>query len=280
MATQFLRNTRATLEVTFSAGNADADVDVTVRGENGTTVTSGVASATGGGHYTFPVNPLSQLNRLDVEWAGEWGGVAQSIVTEAEVVSAHLFTLAEARAYRDQQLADDVTYPDDDIRHARDRITDAFQVVCGVAFFPRYEREVVDGRGGRRIWLPHKRPLSLISATVDGVTLSSPELSEVILFRTGRIERTAGWTSGYQNVVIEYERGYRRIPEEVRRAALALVHYELVSSEITDRMVSFANELGTVRLSTPGRYTPTGIPLVDSVLWRYDERDRELVAIR
>lgn len=97
--------------------------------------------------------------------------------------------------------------------------------------------------------------------------------------------RAAGWggtagIGGYQNVVVEWERGFSVTPEPIKRAALALAHYELISSEITDRMVSFANELGTVRLSTPGKWTPTGIPLVDATLMRYDKRDTVLTAVR
>lgn len=281
MATQFLKNTRVTLSETFSAGVADGTVTVVATDEAGTVVATGNAASVGLGVYTFALGPFTTLMRVVAKWSGTWGGVAQSLETEAEVVSAHLFTIAEARAYRDKQLNDTVAYPDSDIREARDRITDDFQVDCGVPFFPRYEREVLTVTSAGTLWLPWKRPLSLISITVDGVALTAGELAAVVPEPTGRLTRTGGWTStSPQSVVAEWVRGHRKVPTPIKRAALALAHYELIGSEITDRMVSFANELGTVRLSTPGRKTPTGIPIVDATLYNYDERETAMVAVR
>lgn len=277
-----LRNTQAVLDVVVSAGDATGTVTATVKDENGTTVSSGNASlvAPSTGHYQFTLAPQAALKRITTFWTGVWNGVSQTVETYDEVIGGHLFTIAQARTFNHGQMASTTDYPDDDIREARDRIFDAFQVCCGVPFFPRYEREVLDGTGRRRVWLPHKRPLAMISATVDGVALTGPELAAVQLYVTGRIERDAMWSKGLQNVVVEWERGYRRPPLEITRAARALATYEVVSSEITDRMVSVANELGTVRLSIPGRNHPTGIPLIDAALYRYDERDTNFVAIR
>jgi hypothetical protein len=74
-------------------------------------------------------------------------------------------------------------------------------------------------------------------------------------------------------VVVAYEYGWPTPPADVSRAAMILARYELVSSDISDRMVSFSNDLGEVRLSVPGNKYPTGIPIVDATLARYDETD-------
>jgi hypothetical protein len=275
MAELILKNTRATLEMVFSAGNADAAVTVTVTGADGASIQSGSASALGGGDYTFGLNPLSELNSLTVAWSGTWSGVAQSITAYADVVGANLFSLADLRAFGDKQLANITTYPDETLRESREQITDDFEDICQCSFIPRYGRDVLDGTGNCRIWLTHKRVRRIISASVDGVALS--DLTILKPYPTGRLERTTGtWGSGVlnsQNVVVAYEYGWPSPPAGISRAAKTLARYELVSSDISDRMVSFSNDLGEVRLSVPGNKYPTGIPIVDATLARYDETD-------
>lgn len=275
MANQFLRNTEAVLSITFSSGAADGDVIVTVTSEQGTLVETGTAipDLVTTGRYTYPLSPQTELNRLDVAWTGAWDGIEQTITIEAEIVGAYLFTIAEARAFGDKQLADTNAYPDEDIRDARERIADEFQFICSVPFFPRYEHSVFDGNGNTALFLPYKRVLRLVAVTVNGIPLGSSDLANVYVHPSGRLERLGGWTRGQQNIAITWERGYRIVPEGIKYAALAFAHYQLVNSEITDRMVTFANELGRVRLSVPGRNNPTGIPLVDSVLNRFNDRD-------
>lgn len=285
MAEQFLRSTTAQPGIVFSAGDADASVTYTVTTEKGTVLQTGTATnQPDPGFYTFQLAPQAQLNRLTIAWTGAWGLVSQTLRTYAEITGARLFTVGEARAYRDKQLADVIAYPDNDIRETHDRIVEDFQNACGVPFVPRYEHEfiTVNRFSSTTLWLPWKRPLRLISASVGGIPLTSPELTAVVLEPTGRMTRIGGWGSSLMplTVEVEWERGYAAPPEPIKRAALALAHYELISSEITDRMISVANELGTVRLSTPGRNAPTGIPLVDATLMRYDERDAPMVAIR
>lgn len=275
---QFLRRTRAVLTTTISAGAATGTVTASVRGQDGVLVTSGNATHGTGGDYSIVCPPQTELNRLTTTWTGTWSGVSQSLETYDEVVGGQLFSIAEARAYADGQLADTNVYPDAKIREARERIADTFQDACGVPFFPRYERETLFGDGRATLWLPYKRPLRLVAVSISGSALGSPAIAAITVYPTGRLLSTSSWTSGAP-VIVRWERGFSRPPEEIRRAGLALCHYELTASEITDRMVTFANELGTVRLSTPGSKNPTGIPLVDAVLYRYDERD-VLVAVR
>jgi hypothetical protein len=275
MAELILKNTRATLEMIFSAGNADAAVTVTVTGADGASIQSGSATALGSGDYTFGLNPLSELNSLTVVWSGSWGGVAQSITAYADVVGANLFSLADLRAFGNKGLANATTYPDADLRAARGRITDMFEDRTGCSFVPRYHRDTLDGTGNCRVWLLKKRVRRIIAASVDGVALS--DLTILKPYPTGRLERTSGtWGSGWsnwQNVVVAYEYGWPAAPADISRAAMTLARYELVNNDISDRMISMSNDLGEVRFSIPSAKYPTGIPVVDATLAAYDETD-------
>lgn len=277
MISQILKNTAATLQVTFSVGDASGSVTVTVTRADGTAIATGAATTHPGpvGVYTYALAPQTELDSLTATWSGTFGGVVQSVQTFAEIVGGYLFTLSDIRAFGDRTLANSTTYPDADLREARERITDMFQDVTQTSFVPRYARDTLDGTGTSRIWLLRKRPRRIIAATVDGTTLS--DLTILKPYPTGRLERTTGlWGTGIlnrQNVTVSYEYGYSSPPADISRAAMTLARYELVSSDISDRMISFDNDLGSVRLSVPGRNYPTGIPIVDATLARYDETD-------
>jgi hypothetical protein len=270
-ADHILKNTRAVLDITFSAGAADGAVTVTVTNASGTVVSSGSASQVSGGEYTFALNPQPAVADLTVTWAGSWGGVAQSIQSKAEIVGAYLFTLAQARSFDKAALANTTLYSDSLIREARAGITDFFEEVCGVSFVPRYGRDVVDGNSGTDIWLTRPRVNSVLAATVDAVAIS--DLSAVVVYDYGMAYRPSSWTAvNRRGVIVEYEHGYTQPPYDIHLAALTYLRYLLVASELSDRTVMFTNELGTIRNAVAGRNYPTGIPSVDAALIRHDER--------
>jgi hypothetical protein len=274
MAIQVLKNTGATLQETFSAGAADGTVTVTLTHADGTSAGSGSAIHGTGGVYTFALAPQAELDLLSVVWSGSWSGVAQSITSQVEIVGGLLFSVADARAFGDQTLNDTVKYPDDVIRAARERIADAFEQVCSVAFVPRYARDVLDGNGGYAIRVYHQRCNRVIAASINGVALTSGQLADITARQSGYLIRNSGawdWSFAGRNVVVAYEHGYPSAPPDIQRAALVLARYELVSNDISDRMIAFDSDLGQVRLSVPGRQYPTGIPIVDATLARYDE---------
>lgn len=273
-----LKNTSTTLEITFSAGDADGAVTVTITRADGTALVTGAATTNevAAGRYTYVLAPQTELDSLTVVWSGTWGS-PQSITTFAEIVGGQLFSLAELRAFGDKQLASTTTYPDADLRAARARITDLFEDVCQVSFIPRYRRDVLDGKwNGTALWLTRKRVARLISVTIDGVALSAPDLALVKVYPTGRMERQAGWLTAapyWQDVVVAYEHGWLSPPADISRAAMTLARIELASTDVTDRALSIQNEFGNIRLATPGRNFPTGVPSVDATLARYDETD-------
>lgn len=270
-----LANTQATLDVVFSAGDADGTVTVTVVDAAGTTVTSGDATLDTGtaGRYTFPLPPQPQVAALTVTWAGAWGGVSQQIDTEADIVGAHLFTLAELRDFADQALADTATYPDSLLSQKRDEIAEFFERECHVSFIPRYRRDRLAGDGSTILWLPKPRVSQVFAVSIDDVALDAASLALVDVDEDGQLHRAAGWPwSRNRNILVEYEHGWRRPPAKINEAAKLLARYELVSRDINDRAISLSNDLGTVRLSVPGQNYPTGIPTVDAALSRYQEQ--------
>jgi hypothetical protein len=273
-AQQILKNTSATLQQTFSAGAADGTVTVTITRADGTSLASGNATHGAGGIYTYALTPQAELDRLTVTWSGAWGGVTQSIVGQAEIVAGQLFSIADARAFGDQVLNDNTKYPDATIREARERITDLFQQCCSVSFVPRYARDILDGPSGTSVLLENRRPRRIISGSIDGTALTAGDITNIALYPTGQAAwiTGSGWRSWKRaGIVVSYEHGYASPPADIQRAALTLCRYELVSNDISDRMIAFTNDLGTIRMSVPGRNYPTGLPLVDGTLARYDE---------
>lgn len=273
-----LVDTQATLEITFSAGDAAGNVTYVVTDSEGAAVASGTANnETEAGRYTFVLAPQPMVANLVVAWTGTWGGVPQTLTTTAEIVGAYLFTLAEARAYDKAVLGNATVYSDAAIRAARVGITDFFQEITGVGFVPRYGRAVLDGDGGRELKVQDFGHVDeLLYASVNGTALTAPELAEVSVYPEGRFYRPAGWPrsadGSRRNIVLGYEFGAHQAPWDVHEQALVLLRYTLVPSDISDRTITWTNELGTFRQAVPGEKYPTGLPSVDAMLSRYSHK--------
>lgn len=273
VASHILKNTQATVEITFTAGDATGNVTYSATDADGTVVASGTATnEVEAGRYTFVLAPQAAVKSLKIVWTGTWAAAVQSMTTYAEIVGGYLFTLAEARAYDKAALASTTDYPDATIAAARDGITDFFEQVTGVSFVPRYGRAVTDGMG-YDLWLPHRQLRTLLAGSVDGTALTVAQIADVEVYESGRMYRTDawGWSSSPSRrvVVVGYEHGYLSVPWDVHQAALMYLKYVLKSSDVSDRTVSWSNELGTFRQAVPGRQYPTGIPAVDAALGRY-----------
>jgi hypothetical protein len=259
------------LEITFTAGDASGAVTYAVTDADGISVASGSATnETEPGRYTFVFAPQTAVKTLTIAWTGTWGGVAQTISTYAEVVGNHLFTLAEARAFDKAVLASTTTYPDAAIREARAGITDFFQQVTGVSFIPRYGRAVLDDPRSTDLWLPVLQLRTLLAGSLAGTALTAGEIADIEVYEYGKLWRTAGWPgSTRRDVIVSYEHGYQTVPWDIHQAALTYLRYILVSSDISDRTISWSSELGTFRQAVAGRNYPTGLPSVDAALGRY-----------
>lgn len=265
-----LRKTSALLSQSFSAGDADGDVTIEILRANGDVLVAETPSVHNGtGVYQHTLDGVDEVERLTIIWSGLWGGDQQVIQTEADVVGAHLFTVAQARAYDKGALSNPTTYPDSAIREERDAIADFFEEVCGQSFIQRYGVEVLDGGGYADALRLSRHPNKILRATADGSVVT---VSGISVSSTRRLVRDAGWPSGYSNIVVEYEYGMTAVPARIHQAALMLARYDLVARDISDRTISISNELGAVRLAVPTFDYPTGLPFVDAVLSQYERK--------
>lgn len=267
-----LRDTAAELAMTFSSA-PDGDVTVTITDANGDAVDSGTATVDSedAARFTFQLDPQPDVQSFDVVWAGSWGGDAQQITARVEIVGGVLFTVGQARAFDDAALASTTTYPDAAILDARAGIAEFFQEVCGVSFIPRYSRDILDG-GGYSLWLNRPHVNRILAVTLDGTALTADEIADLDVYEHGQVYRDARWTADRRNVIVEYEHGYEAVPWDIHRAALTYLRYILVTSDVSDRTITWSNELGTFRQAQPGREYPTGLPAVDAALHRHSGR--------
>jgi len=282
---EILQNTQAQLSVTFSTGDADGTVTVKiVDADNNVVVNNQPASHSGqagSGAYTYSLPPQPAPAWLTVTWTGTFSGVVQSVTTaagaadgtgsEVQVVGGHLFTIAALRQFGDAVLADKTRWPDQTLIDARSRVTVLVEDFCNVCFFPRYGRVAVDGNLKPTVWLPDLKVNVLRSVVINGVPLTQTELGQVVVFPNGKLYRLGLWPiyTSPRNIVIGYEHGYLAPPADLARAAMMITRYELVTTELAERFVTFQNDLGITRVAQPGGMAPTGIPIVDATLNRY-----------
>ena len=279
MSVQILRGTPATLSVTYEQDGVIADpgvVSVSVGRADGTVVAAGDAGGSGEAARTFALTALQTalLDRLTVTWTSATLGTVE---TAAEIVGALLFTIAEARAFDEDALANATRYSSAEIEEGRTRITDEFERICGVSFIPRLAVETLSG--ANPLFLPHMRVRSVRSVeTRSGsswTAYSADDVAGVLVDSWGELNRESGsFAGGRRNVRVLYEHGWDRPPLEISRAALTVLRYTLVPDNMSSRTLSVSGEFGTTQFSTPNaeRGRHYGIPYVDATLERYRER--------
>lgn len=287
MTTQILRGTSATLSATWEVDGAVVDpgeVTVTITRADGTAiVTDAATEGTGAAARTYQLtaSDTALLDRLTATWGSPALG---TMTTEVEVVGDLLFTVAQARAFGDKALAKTGAYPAADIEAARARITDTLQSICGVAFVPRYTREVLNGPGLDTLFLSTTRLLAVRSVeTRSGSTWTPWDAGTVAALpfeAWGQIVSEGSlFDAGRRNIRVGYEHGYERCPEEIRRAALILARNQLVESNFSDRATGYSSAEGTFSIGQAGTqqnqfsaFRYTGYPEVDAILNRYVEK--------
>lgn len=297
-----LKGTGDTIAASFYGDGVLVDpgvvtVDVAYAG-GGTPITARATSGTGANPRTVALTPAetANLDILTLTWHATISAVAMGLATTAEIVGAHLFTIAEARTFDKAQLSNATKYPASAIAAARARIGEAFAKICGVSFVPRFRLETLNGQtsewqrygtdpfyaawggGCGDLPLPDARVTTLRSVatraynTATWTAYTVDQLAALHILPTDAIGREDGawWPVGRQNVRVGYEAGYAAPPEDIRRAAKILLVDQLVTKDITDRSLSLSNEIGTFRIATAGeRGSYFGLPLVDSVLDLY-----------
>lgn len=264
---------------TISATWYDADgvianpgtVTLGIEREDGTVlVAAGAASVgTGAAKRTFALTPThtASLDLLKVTWTGSTLG---SLVTYVEVVGGFLCSITEMRKL--SSLDDDTKYPIADLVVARTLAETALEDACGVAFVPRYRRDMIDHRpGSRLLLLKRPRPTAVRSITRDGIAFSDAQLANIKLRPTGSLYSMTGWPIAYRSYYeVAYEHGYPYPPPRVAQAARMLAKRWLIESPYDDRATSMTTEDGTFSLVTPGmRGAMFDLPEVNVVVAEY-----------
>lgn len=290
--TRILRNQAGALSHTFEVDetptDATGDVDYVVLDANGEEVTDGTATHAGTGQYAFTLAAQSQLMSGTVEWTAVIDGNTTTETTFWEIVAGFFFTLKGGRD-SDESLSSSERYPTDDLRDKRTQVEVECETICDRAFYPRYDRVVLDGSGTSRLILKMSDPVRsvadirtirriAVAPDLDEtfVDLTAGELAGVAAHADGTLIRTDGavFTEGFGNVVVEFEYGLSRPPADLIPACLTRFRsrLNLNKSGIPDRASSYSmGEFGTYRIIQPDTYS-TGLPEVDAVYSRYSRR--------
>lgn len=280
--TRVAKSWPATLGHTFELDETPVDaagaVSVVVTDANGTVVSSGMATHTGTGQYTYALPGQAALMALNASWAGSFGGSTVTEVDLVEIVGGFYFSLPDARNSA-KSLGNAVKFTAQDLADTRAEVEVECEQIAQRAFVPRYRRLLLDGTGTSELLLPDIDIRTVRAARVapraDGtfVALTTAELAALAAGDEGTLRRTDGltWTEGRRNVIVEYEYGLDAPPPELKTMTLTRLRTRINvgNTGIPDRAISFSTvEGGTYRLSMPGQYS-TGIPDVDAVYQRY-----------
>ena len=135
------------------------------------------------------------------------------------------------------------------------------------ALVPRACTESFDWRGEAR-YAP-QQPLirSVRSVTVDGTTVPATDYhldGHVVVFEVRQ----------WGEVVFTYEYGRSSCPPDLRRAIVDAVAFSLLgeTSGQSMRQTSVTNEFGSTNFARPNDDHPFGLPDVDAIIMRHDER--------
>jgi hypothetical protein len=227
-----LRDVQAQPEVTFFTGStpveADGAVTVDIFRGDGTTFATDAATTDvdpNVGLYRYTLAAQSNLERFRFVWEGAVSTVVQRVTTYVEIVGGYVASLTDIKA--ETGLS---TKTDAQLIEARQWFEDIAESWCGVAFVPRYGRDVLDGSGSEKLKLSHSHPRTILSAKVDGVAQTGTATWD--LYDSGVIIRDSGsFPVGRRNVEIIYEHGYDAPEAEVREAALIAIRSKLLSAE-------------------------------------------------
>jgi len=263
----------------------DTTPTLTVTDAAGATVSTGALVNSTTGVYQATITAQTNVAELSAQLVGNISGNATTLTQDVSIVGNLVFTEAEARAFDDARLN---SFTDAQISEARERVTNMFEEYCNVSFVPRYARVKFSGANRRDAWLlsplrgirldggaGYGREIQTLLGATDNTTAVSTANVEV--YESGFRLTSGSWTwpttSNPFPQTLAYEYGYASVPLDIKQAALILARHELSVKDVTDRMISYQDALGGVRLSTPGPNRPTGLPVVDETLNRYRRRE-------
>lgn len=261
-------------------GPADPGGAVTVDITNsaGTAVATGLSTT--GGTPTFEYTAAltaAQVGAQPEQLTATWKtGSTVLATTVIDIAGGVYFTVAEARAH-DPNLVDAAKYPAARISATRRVVERECELICGVAFVPRWRVVTVDGAGDRDLSIPVAMVRTVRSAVVDGTALSAGELADLTVDGAARaVWQPDGhvWPHGRRNVVLGVEHGHTSPPPDLVEATLWRL-YDLLQTPLRvrdlDRAMRMTVATGqTYDLAKPSALT-TGLPAVDAVYARYSQ---------
>ena len=256
-----LRNSQAKIRTTFVGLDGEAtdptNPRVTVTRDSTGDVVADEQPATlesgeGTGIVSYTLDPIDTVDLLRVEWSAD---DASAPDMQVSVVGAHLCTLEQLQAKLGGQLE---PY---ELRALREAVERRLEDACGVAFRPSYHREQLPGDGTNELLLSRPRPLTILSATLDGQNV----LGHVGLTIGGTV--TGVTFPRGRTLDIAYVHGWPMTPEPVRDAALELAAQTFAGAG--ERVSRFREDEHEVWFTLPGNGRTTGIPMVDQVISDY-----------
>jgi hypothetical protein len=262
------QNQPATITATWERDGDPAadpgDVTVTIKHDDGTElVKDAVTTGTGATRsYDLDVADTATLDWLTCTWTSEDDSTLTGYV---DVVGGFLFTIAAARAR--SPLSDETAYPTGQLLAYRTLAEVALEDVCGIAFVPRYRRDLVRiHRHARSIMLTRTEIRDIRSVTHNGTLLADTTIEG---YPDGLLERHGLWRHGTYQVA--YEHGLDETPGRVSRACLELARRWIVESPWDERVTDYSSGEGDrFRLLTAGP-DPFDIPEVNAIAKLYTQ---------
>lgn len=268
--TRILQNTAATITWTAYEDGTQTDIGTVTIGiddQDGTEIvaagTSVTDNADGTYEYAITAAKTGTLGRWTVTWSEAAG---ETFTTYIEIVGSLLVGESDLRAHDLSAMASTTVYTDAMLASARDGALDKLEQWTGRSWIPRFGQVQLAGNGDYSIWLADgirkyggggwsSDILSIQSATVSGTAVTVGNI--VVDSLTSELIRTDGvWTQATRtnprNVTVNYTYGWEHPVDNVERIVALLVRDQLVASAIEDRAMSFSDELGTMRFTTPG----------------------------
>lgn len=229
-----------------SGGSVAGGTTVTITGTNLTTPTAVAFGATPATSYAglsatqaFAIAPAG-TGTVDVTLTTS-GGTSAASAGSGYTYGAVLFTIAEARAFDKLQLASTASFPTATITAKEAEIREWFVRVCGVDFISTtHTDEHHSGDGSQILALDWPRVTSITAGSTRSdatwTALSADELTDLhvdpdltwYVYREGSY-----WPKGTRNLKVTYVAGYTTVPALVKRAALWVAIYELVTSNLS-----------------------------------------------
>lgn len=268
----------ASVDQDGSPADPGGTVTVDITNSAGTAVATGLSTT--GGTPTFEYTAAltaAQVGAQPEQLTATWKtGATVLATTVVDIAGGVYFTVAEARAH-DPNLVDAAKYPSARISATRRVVERECELICGVAFVPRWRVVTVDGAGDRDLSLPVAMVRTVRSAVVDGTALSAGELADLTVDGAARaVWQPDGhvWPHGRRNVVLGVEHGHTSPPPDLVEATLWRL-YDLLQTPLRvrdlDRAMRMTVATGqTYDLAKPSALT-TGLPAVDAVYARYSQ---------